>query len=160
MSVPLLNIVLVQPEIPQNSGAIGRLCVSTGTRLHLVKPLGFSLEDKFLRRAGMDYWAHVDLVLYEDWEEFLRRNPGANCAFFTTKSTRSFWDCPYSAGTFLVFGSESEGFPPEFYALYADKLYTIPMNGHFHRSLNLANSAAIVLYEALRVNREYWEANR
>lgn len=149
MSEPF-NLVLVHPEIPQNAGGIGRLCVSAGARLHLVKPLGFSLDDRYVRRAGMDYWAHVELAVYEDWNDFLARNPGAELYFFSTKTDRSFWECEYRPGSFLVFGNESSGLPPHFYADYADRMYTIPMPGRFFRSLNLANSAAIALYEGLR----------
>ena len=148
------NIVLVAPEIPQNTGTIGRLCVSTETRLHLVRPLGFSLEDKYVKRAGMDYWPHLDLTIYENWEEFLKKNPEANLLFISTKGETCFWDAQYRPGDYLVFGRESSGLPPEFYDRYCSRLYRIPMNGRFHRSLNLANAASIVLYEALRVNRE------
>ena len=157
MAEPLFHIVLVHPEIPQNTGGIGRLCVSTDTRLHLIEPLGFSLEDKFVRRAGLDYWPHLDLRRYADWETFLEQNPGAPLLFFSTRGRRAYWDCDYRPGTFLVFGSESSGLPPEFYERYRGELCTIPMSGTFHRSLYLANSAAIALYEALRVNRKLWE---
>lgn len=144
------QLVLVRPEIPQNTGAIGRLCVSTGTRLHLVKPLGFSLEDKFVRRAGMDYWPHLDLAVHENWEDFLAANPGARMWFFSTKGTRVFWDCEFRDGDCMVFGSESCGLPPELYERYRDRLCLIPMSGDFYRSLNLANCAAVALYEGLR----------
>ncbi len=148
------NIVLFQPEIPQNTGTIGRLCVSTDTRLHLIKPLGFSLEDKFVKRAGMDYWPHLDLQVYEDWEDFLERNQHpAELFFVSTHGTREYWDVRYPEGAFLVFGRESSGLPAEFYDRYRQQLLLIPMTGKFHRSLNLANAASIVLYEALRVNR-------
>ena len=148
------HIVLVAPEIPQNTGTIGRLCVSTDTSLHLIKPLGFSLEDKFLRRAGLDYWEHLAPSVYENWEEFLERNPGAELHFLSTRGERSYWDVPYRPGDYLVFGRESSGLPPEFYNRYRDRLHRIPMPGKYHRSLNLANAASIVLYEALRQNRE------
>lgn len=147
------HIVLVAPEIPQNTGTIGRLCVSTGAKLHLIEPLGFSLDEKHLKRAGMDYWPHLELAVYRDWEEFLAANPGAKLLFFSTKGETSYWDIAYPEGSFLVFGSESRGFPPEFYERYRDRLATIPMEGKFHRSLNLANAASIVLYEALRQAR-------
>ena len=147
------HIVLVAPEIPQNTGTIGRLCVSTETALHLVKPLGFSLEDKFLRRAGLDYWKHLAPSIYENWEEFLERNPRANLFFLSTKGERCFWDVSYRPGDYLVFGRESSGLPPEFYERYRKRLVLIPMEGKFHRSLNLANAASIVLYEALRLRR-------
>ena len=152
------HIVLYHPEIPQNTGGIGRLCVSTGTKLHLIGPLGFSLEDKYLKRAGMDYWHHLDPTVYPDWENFLERNPGLRLFFFTTKGKHSFWDTSYQPGDALVFGSESSGLPQEMYDRYRNSLRTIPMMGDFHRSLNLANSTAIVLYEALRQNRSVFES--
>ena len=147
------NLVLFAPEIPQNTGTIGRLCVSTDTKLHLVKPLGFSLDEKHLKRAGMDYWPHLDLAVYENWEEFLEANPGAVMHFISTKSETSYWDVPYPEGCYMVFGRESSGLPPEFYERYRKRLVLIPMEGKFHRSLNLANAASIVLYEALRQRR-------
>ncbi len=150
---PLFNLVLVHPEIPQNSGGIGRLCVSSRCRLHLVGKLGFSLEDKYLKRAGMDYWRHVDVATYPDWEAFLAANPEPMLRLFSTKAERCFWDCDYPAGCFLVFGSESAGLPAELHSRYAAGLVKIPMPGEFHRSLNLANSAAVALYEALRQQR-------
>ena len=153
MTTPF-NIVLVAPEIPQNTGTIGRLCVATGTRLHLIRPLGFSLEDKYLKRAGMDYWRHLDLTISDTWEEFLDRNPSSRLHFLSTKGRRCYWNAAYAPGDFLVFGRESAGLPPEFYTRYAERLLQIPMPGAFHRSLNLANAASIVLYEALRQNQE------
>ncbi len=147
------HLVLVHPEIPQNTGGIGRLCVSNECSLHLIKPLGFSLDDKYVKRAGMDYWPHLDWHVYEDWEEFLERNPGAPMWFFSTKASRSYWEVEYPEGCYLVFGSEGSGLPPEFYQRYGEQLVQIPMTGEFHRSLNLANSAAVGLYEALRQNR-------
>lgn len=144
------NMVLVHPEIPQNTGGIGRLCVSTGSCLHLIKPFGFSLDDRYVKRAGMDYWAHVDLKIYEDWDEFIERNPSAELYFFTTKSVAPYWDVKYSLGAYFVFGNESSGLPKNFYQKYHERMFTIPMCGKFCRSLNLANSAAIVLYEGLR----------
>ena len=144
------NIVLVAPEIPQNTGTIGRLAVSTGCRLHLVKPLGFSLEDKYLRRAGMDYWQYLDLHVYENWQEFLDANTPQRLFFFSTHGEKLYWDIEFEAGDFLVFGRESAGLPNEFYDIYRDKLALIPMPGEHSRSLNLANAASIVLYEAMR----------
>lgn len=144
------NLVLVHPEIPQNTGGIGRLCVSTDSCLHLIKPFGFSLDDRYVKRAGMDYWAHVDLKIYEDWDEFIERNPAAELYFFTTKSTNVYWGVKYPQGAYLVFGNESSGLPENFYQKYRDRMFTIPMGGKFCRSLNLANSTAIVLYEGLR----------
>ena len=107
-----------------------------------------------LRRAGLDYWKHLAPSIYENWEEFLERNPRANLFFLSTKGERCFWDVSYRPGDYLVFGRESSGLPPEFYGRYRDRLFRIPMPGEFHRSLNLANAASIVLYEALRQNRE------
>ncbi len=151
---PIFHLVLVHPEIPQNTGGIGRLCVSNNCRLHLIEPLGFSLDDKYVKRAGMDYWPHVDQARYRDWEEFLARNPGAELRFFSTKAATCYWDAEYPAGCYLVFGSESSGLPPELYRRCAEKLVQIPMCGEFHRSLNLANAAAIGLYEAFRQIRK------
>lgn len=146
-------IVLVAPEIPQNTGTIGRMCVSVDCPLHLVKPLGFSLEDKFVKRAGMDYWPWVDLHVHENWDAFLDANPGAGLHFFSTHAETLYWDVDYRPGDCLVFGRESAGLPPEFYERYRDRLRLIPMTGRFYRSLNLANSVSIALYEALRQNR-------
>jgi tRNA (cytidine/uridine-2'-O-)-methyltransferase len=149
----LFNVVLFAPEIPQNTGNIGRLCVSTQTKLHLIKPLGFDLTDKYIKRSGMDYWQYLDLTVYENWQEFVERNPEAELCFFTTKTDKSFWDCPYTANSFLVFGNEGHGLPEEFYQTYSEQLYTIPMTGKFHRSFNLANSVAIALFEGIRKGR-------
>ena len=144
------NIVLVEPEIPQNTGNIGRICVSTECRLHLIKPYGFILDDKHLRRAGMDYWQHLDVTEYENWDDFLSRNPDAEMVFFSTKGDRSYWDVDYRDNLYLVYGSESKGVPVEFYDRYAEQLCTIPMPGTHSRSLNLANSVALGIYEGLR----------
>ena len=146
------NIVLVAPEIPQNTGTIGRLAVATDATLHLIEPLGFSLEDKYVKRAGMDYWQHLDLHIYKNWEEFLQKNSPERMFFFSTKGEKRYWDTQYKEHDYFVFGRESAGLPPEFYSIYADKLRTIPMPGAFNRSLNLANSVSIVFYEALRQN--------
>ena len=147
------NIVLVHPEIPQNTGNIGRLCVSTNTRLHLIEPLGYSLDDKYIKRSGMDYWKHLELFIYKDWEEFKAKNPDAKMYFLSTKTEKTFWECPYDDNCFLVFGSEGAGLPVEFYDIYKEQLYTLPMKGKFHRSLNLSNSVAIALFEGLRRNQ-------
>ena len=144
------NIVLVEPEIPQNTGNIGRICVSTECRLHLIKPYGFILDDKHLRRAGMDYWQHLDVTEYENWNDFLSRNPNAEMVFFSTKGDRSYWDVDYRDNLYLVYGSESKGLPLDFYDRYAEQLCTIPMPGTHSRSLNLANSVALGIYEGLR----------
>ena len=144
------NIVLVEPEIPQNTGNIGRICVSTECRLHLIKPYGFILDDKHLRRAGMDYWQHLDVTEYENWDDFLSRNPNAEMVFFSTKGDRSYWDVDYRDNLYLVYSSESKGLPLDFYERYAEQLCTIPMPGTHSRSLNLANSVALGIYEGLR----------
>lgn len=151
------NITLFQPEIPQNTGSIGRLCVSTGCKLHLIEPLGFSLEDKYLKRAGMDYWNKLDYTVYPEWERFLEANPNAVLHFFSTHGTTSFYDAEYSIGDYLVFGRESAGLPEEFYEKYSDRMRIIPMPGEFFRSINLANSVSIALYEAMRQNRSIWD---
>ena len=150
MPEPVFNIVLVRPEIPQNTGGIGRLCVSNNCRLHLIEPLGFSLEDKYVRRAGMDYWRHVDCRVHPSWEAFLKREAPEVMHFFSTRGGTLYTRAAYPAGTYLVFGSESRGLPEDFYETYRDRLVVIPMLGDFHRSLNLANAAAVGLYEAIR----------
>ena len=145
------NIVLVAPEIPQNTGTIGRLAVSTDSVLHLIDPLGFSLEDKYLKRAGLDYWRYLDLHRYRDWTEFTDALPDeARLFFFSTHGEHSFFDEKYRPGDYLVFGRESSGLPADFYTRYRDDLRIIPMSGAHSRSLNLANAVSIVLYEALR----------
>jgi tRNA (cytidine/uridine-2'-O-)-methyltransferase len=146
-----LNIVLLEPEIPANTGNIGRTCVATGTRLHLIDPLGFKLNDKMLKRAGMDYWSQLDVTRYDDWEDFLERNPGAHLHYFTTKARYAHTQVSYEEDAYLVFGKESAGIPEEILAKNPDRCVRIPMIGEI-RSLNLSNSAAIVLYEALRQN--------
>ncbi len=150
MAEKLFNIVLVKPEIPQNTGNIGRLCVNTDTRLHLIKPLGFSLDDKYIRRAGMDYWKHVDVVLYENIDDFFNRNKNSHLYFFSTKGGKKYWDCDFEPGSFLVFGNEGSGFPEDFYEKYMREMYTIPMSGKHSRSMNLANAVAVALYEGIR----------
>ncbi len=145
------HIVLVAPEIPQNTGTIGRLAVSTDAVLHLIDPLGFSLEDKYLKRAGLDYWKFLKLHRWKNWEEFLaERTPDARLLFFSTHGERSYFDEKYLPGDYLVFGRESAGLPREFYTRYRESLRVIPMPGEHSRSLNLANAVSIVLYEALR----------
>jgi tRNA (cytidine/uridine-2'-O-)-methyltransferase len=147
---PDFHIVLVAPEIPQNTGTTARLCAATDTRLHLVGPLGFSLEDRHLRRAGLDYWPHVDLELHTDWPSFRARHREAPLLLFSARAERSFTSVDYRRGDFLVFGGETRGLDPAILRQHADSTYTIPMPGRGVRSLNLANAAAIVLYEALR----------
>ncbi len=146
----MLNIVLLAPEIPQNTGNIGRLCVNTGSRLHLIKPLGFSLSAAQVRRAGLDYWHHLDVAVYENWADFTQQNPDATMLFLSTKGTETIYRTQYSDECYLVFGNESSGLPPELYETYRSALRAIPMPGAGARSLNLANSVAVVLFEALR----------
>jgi len=146
----MFRIVLVHPEIPQNAGGIGRLCVDSGNELVLIRPLGFSLDDKYVKRAGMDYWPKVKLKVFDTWEYFLADHGERALYFFSTKTKRSFWDCSYEKDAALVFGSESTGLPKDFYTRYEENLYTIPQPGEFHRSLNLANSVAVALYEGMR----------
>ena len=144
------NIVLLRPEIPPNTGNIGRLCVNTNTSLHLVKPLGFSLDDKYIRRAGMDYWQYLDLTIHESVDDFLLYSENKPRYFFSTKVNKTFYECPFKDDSFLIFGNEGAGLPPELYEQFREDIYTIPMPGSKARSLNLANSAAIVLFEGLR----------
>lgn len=153
MSEPYFHIVLIHPEIPQNTGTIGRLCVSSECRLHLVHPVGFVLDDKHLKRAGLDYWPLLDLREHSDFDAFLAVEQPENLFFFSTKTTRSYWDVSYPKGSYLVFGAESCGLPPVLYERFRDRLVTLPMPGRFHRSLNLANAVSVGLYEAMRQNR-------
>jgi len=148
----VLNIVLHQPEIPQNTGNIGRTCAATGTRLHLIEPLGFQLNEKALRRAGMDYWHEIDVKTYVNYEEFLEKNPDARIYYATTKAKRLYSDAVYEPDCFLMFGKESAGIPEEILKAHPEQCVRIPMLGQT-RSLNLSNAAAIVLYEALRQNQ-------
>lgn len=147
-----LNIVLHQPEIPQNTGNIGRTCAATGTKLHLIEPLGFQLNEKALKRAGMDYWHEIDVRTYVNYEEFLEKNPGVKIYYVTTKGHQLYSDVSYEPDCFLMFGKESGGIPEEILKDYPDTCVRIPMLGET-RSLNLSNAAAIVLYEALRQNQ-------
>ena len=146
-----MNIVLHEPEIPANTGNIGRTCVATGTSLHLIKPLGFSLDEKHLRRAGMDYWRDLDLHVYENFQDFLDKNPGAKIYMATTKAPKVYTEVQYEPDCYIMFGKESAGIPEEILVQHKDDCIRIPMVGDI-RSLNLGNSVAIVLYEALRQN--------
>jgi tRNA (cytidine/uridine-2'-O-)-methyltransferase len=144
------NIVLVEPEIPPNTGSIARLCGATNSILHLVHPLGFSTEDKHLKRAGLDYWQHVKVVHWRSLEELLKEVDEHALKFFTTKTTRVYTDADYRPGDFLVFGKETKGLSDEIRTNYQELCYTLPMENTHIRSLNLAMTAGIVLYEALR----------
>ena len=144
-----LNIVLFEPEIPSNTGNIGRTCVATGTRLHLIEPLGFRLNEKAIQRAGMDYWNDLDVTTYLNYEDFLAKNPGAKIYMATTKARQPYAEVQYEEDCYIMFGKESAGIPEEILVQHPDTAIRIPMNENI-RSLNLANSVAIVLYEALR----------
>jgi len=146
-----INIVLVEPEIPQNTGNIARTCAATGAALHLVGPLGFSIDDKYLKRAGLDYWKYVDLKYYNNLREFFDLNKGANFIFCTTKAQKSYHEINYDDNCFLLFGKETKGLPEALLKTNYEKCIRIPMLDHI-RSLNLSNSVAIILYEALRQN--------
>lgn len=147
-----LNIVLFEPEIPSNTGNIGRTCVATGARLHLIEPLGFSLSEKAIKRAGMDYWKELDVTRYLDFEEFLEKNPGAKIYMATTKAPQTYTEVHYEPDCYLMFGKESAGIPEEILLAHQETAVRIPMLGET-RSLNLSNAVAIVLYEALRQNQ-------
>ena len=147
----MLNIVLFEPEIPQNTGNIGRTCVATNTRLHLIEPLGFRLDEKSLRRAGMDYWKDLDVTTYRDFDEFMSKNPDAKIYMATTKAPNVYTEVNYEPDCYIMFGKESAGIPEEILVHHKENSIRIPMVGDI-RSLNLSNSVAIVLYEALRQN--------
>lgn len=146
-----LNIVLYEPEIPANTGNIGRTCVATGTRLHLIEPLGFRLNEKEIRRAGMDYWKDLDVTTYINYQDFLDKNPGAKIYMATTKAPNVYTEVSYEPDCYIMFGKESAGIPEEILVNHQDTAIRIPMIGDI-RSLNLGNSVAVVLYEALRQN--------
>ncbi len=146
-----MNIVLLEPEIPANTGNIGRTCVSTGSRLHLIRPLGFSLDEKEIRRAGLDYWPRLDVTVYENYQDFLDRNPGAVIYYATTKARQLYTEVSYEKDAYLMFGKESAGIPEEILAANRARAVRLPMVPD-NRSLNLSNSVAVLLYEALRQN--------
>lgn len=147
-----MHIVLHQPEIPANTGNIGRTCVATGTSLHLIEPLGFRLDEKSVKRAGMDYWHQLDVTRYINYEDFKGQHPGARIWYATTKAKQIYTDVQYGPEDFIMFGKESAGIPEEILAEHVESCIRIPMLPGI-RSLNLSNSAAIVLYEALRQQR-------
>lgn len=146
-----MNIVLHQPEIPANTGNIGRTCVATNTVLHLIEPLGFRLNEKEIKRAGMDYWEHLDVRRYTNFEEFLEKNPGARIYMATTKAKKIYTEVAFGPDDYIMFGKESAGIPEEILVEYEETCIRIPMLDQI-RSLNLSNSVSIVLYEALRQN--------
>lgn len=146
-----MKVVLINPQIPPNTGNIARTCAANDIELVLVGKLGFSLDDKHLKRAGLDYWEHVKIKIYSDFDEFLKTVENQkDLLFFSTKGEKLYWDAPFSENSYLIFGSETEGFPKDFYSKYRDSLYKIPMKNPNIRSLNLATSCGIVIYEALR----------
>lgn len=151
----VFHVVLVEPEIPPNTGNIARLCVAADAHLHLVGPLGFSLADRYLRRAGMDYWEHVRLTVWQNWESFRKAcldGQPARHYLLTTKSQRAYWDAAFLPGDYLIFGRETRGLPESLLAQWPERTLTIPM-APAARSLNLATAAGIVLFEALRQGR-------
>ncbi len=150
---PILHVVLVTPEIPPNTGSVARLCVAVGARLHLVGPFGFSLDDKHLKRAGLDYWPYVDLSVYDDWADFCARAASARDRqwfYYSARAEQSYLQARYSPGDWLVFGGESRGLPEAIVGPNRARLFAIPMRGARVRSLNLACAVSIVVYEALR----------
>ena len=146
-----MNIVLFEPEMPANTGNIGRTCVATNTKLHLIEPLGFKLSEKHLVRAGLDYWDKLDVTVYSDFQDFLDRNPGAKIYMATTKAPKTYTEVEYEPDCYIMFGKESAGIPEEILLDNQENCVRIPMWGDI-RSLNLSNSVSIVLYEALRQN--------
>jgi tRNA (cytidine/uridine-2'-O-)-methyltransferase len=147
---PILNIVLIRPEIPQNTGSIARLAAAVRTPLHLVGPLGFSLEDRYLKRAGLDYWPLVDLRTYANWVQFVAVHQPFKPKLFSTHAKRSYIEAAYERGDFLLFGGETKGLGRDFIDTHRESAYRIPIFETGVRSLNLANAASIVVYEALR----------
>jgi tRNA (cytidine/uridine-2'-O-)-methyltransferase len=145
-----VHVVLVEPEIPQNTGSIGRLCVATDSPLHLIEPLGFVIDDRHVRRAGLDYWPHVALHRHASWESFRDARPPGRLLFFSSHADRHYTDICFRPSDLLVFGGESRGLPAALRAAHADAMYTIPITSPHVRSLNLATAAAVVLYEARR----------
>ncbi len=146
----MFNVVLVHPEIPNNTGNVGRLCLGSGARLHLIKPLGFDLDSSRLKRAGLDYWPHINLSIYESFEAFLEQNNNPKMAFLSSHSQKVYTQIPFEPNLFLIFGKESSGLDNNLLATYKNQSYTIPMHSEKIRSLNLANAVGIVLYEGLR----------
>ena len=150
-----MNIVLFEPEIPHNTGAIGRTCIVTGAQLHLIRPLGFFLDEKSLKRAGMDYWQYLNVREYDNFEHFLAENPGIRFHLIETGGTKIYTQANFLPGDFLIFGSESKGLPSWLLNQHGEKVISIPMKSG-ERSLNLSVSAGIVLYEAMRQNNFAW----
>jgi tRNA (cytidine/uridine-2'-O-)-methyltransferase len=149
-----LHVALVHPEIHWNTGNAGRSCLAAGATLHLIEPLGFTLDDRNLRRAGLDYWPHVDLCLWPSWEAFETVLPTLGSPFFfSTKATRDHWDADYEADSVLIFGRETGGLPADIHARYGDRMLRMPIHSPHVRSLNLSTAVGVALYEALRQRR-------
>jgi len=147
----MINVVLIEPEIPQNTGNIARTCAAVGARLHLVEPMGFKVDDKKLKRAGLDYWYYLDITYYKDTEDFFEKNKNQNLYFFTTKAAKLYSDMQYAENPYLIFGKETAGIPEDILKENLDYCVRIPMRDNL-RSLNLSNAAAIGIYEMLRQN--------
>lgn len=145
-----LNIVLFEPEIPNNTGNIGRLSLASGCNLHLVKPFGFELNDTRLKRAGLDYWKHISLKVYDNIDEFYHLNPDKKMVYFSAKGKKSFWSIDFEDDLFLIFGRESSGLPESIIDKKSHELYKIPLFSEHVRSLNLANAVSVVVYEGIR----------
>lgn len=145
-----MHVVLFQPEIPPNTGSVARLCAATLTPLHLIEPLGFKIDDKHLKRAGLDYWEYVDLHVHRSWDDFVAKAAPEKLLLFSKRATKSYTSVDYSDEHFLVFGPETRGLPKEFLDAHPDRALCIPMMGTGVRSLNLSNAVSIVLYEGLR----------
>jgi tRNA (cytidine/uridine-2'-O-)-methyltransferase len=145
-----MHVVLFEPEIPPNTGSVARLCAATLTTLHLIEPLGFKIDDKHLKRAGLDYWEFVDLRVHHSWQDFLRQHAEKHLLYFSKRATRSYTEARYQDDDYLVFGPETRGLPEELLQSHSERSYRIPMMGSGVRSLNLSNAVSIVLYEGLR----------
>ena len=144
-----IHVVLYEPEIPQNTGNIARTCAATGSSLHLIEPLGFSLEDKYMKRAGLDYWDKLDLHVYKNYEEFVEKNPGADVYYLSKKANRVYSEIAYPKDVYLMFGKETKGIPEAILKQHEEKCLRMPMREGL-RSLNLSNAVAIAVYEVLR----------
>lgn len=149
-----LNIVLIEPEIPNNTGNIGRLALASGSTLHLVKPFGFEITDARLKRAGLDYWKHVNIIYYDNIDDFLNKNKNVKMVFLSSHGLKSHWDIPFEDNMFLIFGKESVGLPKSIIESHENKLYKIPLYSEHIRSLNIANAVGIVVYEAIKAIKQ------
>jgi|TARA_B110000977_G_scaffold48708_1_gene66202 tRNA (cytidine/uridine-2'-O-)-methyltransferase len=145
-----LNIVLVEPEIPNNTGNIGRLSLAAGANLHLVKPFGFELNDSRVKRAGLDYWKHISLTIYESIDDFYLKNQNKKMVYFSSHASKEYWNVTYQDDLFLIFGKESKGLPKELIELNSENTYKIPLFSEHIRSINLANAVSIVVYEGIK----------